>query len=106
MHRRTIGALERHARRHVRIACLFQIASGDDGQHARHFCCRRCIDFPDLAMRDRRPHHGSIGLTLQIDVIRILALALDQPHILITDHRLANAKLHGGKTFVINTHVH
>ncbi len=93
-HRRPVGFFAGHPRlRHREPVCRV-IGTRINRSHTRRGRGDRGLDRPYLGMCMGRPQKYRIELPGQVGVVLIPALALEQPRVLETGHRLADTELH------------
>ncbi len=81
-----------HERRHpVQVAGLFQILTRDHRQHAGDLQRGAGVDRADLGVGVGAAHDIHIQHTRQLDIVDVVALALDKARVLLALHAVAHA---------------
>ena len=106
VHLGAFAGRDRLALRHILDAGRGQIGSGVDGKHARH--CRRLssIDRVDDAVRVAAAHDHAVGVTWEVQVVGVAALAAQQHRVFVARHRLADRELAEGELVEIDVTIH
>lgn len=93
MHRVAVGGRDRLAERHALDACRGQTGPGKDPEHARQTARLRDVDRIDRAIRIAAADHHRIGLSREIEIVAVAALAAQQHRVLVPRHRLTDGEL-------------
>ena len=70
---------------------LGEILTSDDGEYSRKLLRIFCVDALNASVRIGAAHHLPVDHTGQMDVIHIVALALDEPQVFLALHGVAHA---------------
>ena len=85
------GHVTRESRHPVQLEGL-QVVSGQHGVHARHGQCRLFVDLNDSAVGNRAAHDVHVQHAGHLDVIDVVALALDKTGVFFAQARSAHAR--------------
>jgi hypothetical protein len=106
VHRVAVGGRDCLAKRHILDARRGQIGPGKDSEHTGHAVRLRDIDRIDRAMRISAADHHRKGLSREIEIVAVAALAAQQHRVLVTWYRLTDGEFGEGKVVEIDTAVH